>query len=273
MVLRADLHIHTTASDGTWTPQELVQEVQKAGLGLFAVTDHDSVANVAEAGRLAHKAGLKFLPAAEICSTKADLSFHILGYGIDIKNKPLLELMRHNEGLLEQKDVDSIRLLARAGWAVDEAEFANYSYDRRRGGWRALAYLIDKGLCTGVSDFFSRIFTPEYDLGFPTFPSIEEVIKAIHGAGGVALCAHAASGFHGPGLEKVMDLLRVENFDGFECYHSNHNEEATKRLLAHCQKHKLLISGGSDCHGTFVPGRHLGEPYVDTSMINLGSLL
>lgn len=273
MVLRADLHIHTTASDGTWTPQELVQEVQKAGLGLFAVTDHDSVANVAEAGRLAHQAGLKFLPAAEICSTKADLSFHILGYGIDITNKPLLELMRHNEALLEQKDVDSIRLLARAGWAVDEAEFANYSYDRRRGGWRALAYLIDKGLCTGVGDFFSRIFTPEHDLGFPTFPSIEEVIKAIHGAGGVALCAHVASGFHGPGLEKVMDLLRVENFDGFECYHSNHNEEATKRLLAHCQKHKLLISGGSDCHGTFVPGRHLGEPYVDTSMINLGSLL
>lgn len=273
MTVRADLHIHTTASDGTWTPQELVEQVQSCGLGLFAVTDHDSVANVEETAHLAAQAGLQFLPAAEICSTKGELSFHILGYGLDVTHKPLLELLAHNEALLEQKDVDSIHLLARDGWAVDEAEFASYTYDRRRGGWRALAYLIDKGLCTGVSDFFQRIFTPEHDLGFPEFPSIAEVISTIHGAGGVALCAHAASGFHGPGLEKVMDLLRVEKFDGFECYHSNHSEEGTQRLLAHCRKHKLLISGGSDCHGTFVPGRNLGEPYVDTQMLNLGDLI
>ena len=273
MAVRADLHIHTTASDGTWTPAELIIKAKKCGLGLIAVTDHDSVANVAEAGRLAAQENIKFLPGAEICSTKENLSFHILGYGIDIANKVLLELMRHNEALLEQKDVDSIRLLARDGWAVDEAEFARYTYDRRRGGWRALAYLIDKGLCTGVGDFFSRIFTPEHDLGFPTFPAIEEVIAVIHGAGGVALCAHAASGFHGPGLEKVMDMLRTEKLDGFECYHSNHSEEGTQRLLRHCQKHQLLISGGSDCHGSFVPSRHLGEPYVDTKMLNLGDLI
>lgn len=184
MSVRADLHIHTTASDGTWTPAELIAEAQKQQLGLIAVTDHDSVANVAEAMTLAATAGITVLPAAEICSTKEDLSFHILGYGIDIHNKQLLELMQHNEALLEQKDVDSIHLLARDGWPVDEAEFARYTYDRRRGGWRALAYLIDKGLCTGVGDFFKRIFTPEHDLGFPEFPPISEVITAIHAAGG-----------------------------------------------------------------------------------------
>ena len=271
--MRADLHIHTTASDGTWTPKELVQQALQVGLGALAVTDHDSVGNVAETARLAQSAGLKFLPAAEICSTKADLSFHILGYGIDITNKPLLELMQHNEKLLEQKDVDSIRLLERDGWPVSSVEFARYAYDRRRGGWRALAYLIDKGLCSGVNDFFQRIFTPEHDLGFPEFPPISEVVAAIHGAGGVALCAHAASGFHGPGLERVMDLLRVEPLDGVECYHSGHSKEGTERLLCHCHKHDLLISGGSDCHGSFVPGRNLGEPYVDTSMLSLPNLL
>ena len=187
MSVRADLHIHTTASDGTWTPAELIDEAQKQQLGLIAVTDHDSVANVAEAMTLAAAAGITVLPAAEICSTKEDLSFHILGYGIDIHNKQLLELMQHNEALLEQKDVDSIHLLARDGWPVDEADFARYTYDRRRGGWRALAYLIDKGLCTGVGDFFQRIFTPEHDLGFPEFPAISEVITAIHAAGGAAL--------------------------------------------------------------------------------------
>ncbi|WP_293728014.1 PHP domain-containing protein [uncultured Phascolarctobacterium sp.] len=271
--MRVDLHIHTTASDGTWTPQELVEQALRVGLGAIAVTDHDSVANVAEAQRLAAAAGVKLLPAAEICSTKENLSFHILGYGIDIANKHLLELLQHNEALLEQKDVDSIALLQRDGWPVDAAEFARYTYDRRRGGWRALAYLQDKGLCSGVNDFFQRIFTPEHDLGFPTFPAIGQVVDAIKGAGGVAICAHAASGFHGPGLERVMDLLRTEPLDGFECYHSGHTEEGTKRLLRHCVKHGLLISGGSDCHGSFVPGRNLGEPFVDTSMLRLGGLL
>ena len=193
--------------------------------------------------------------------------------GIDINNKHLLELMQHNEDLLAQKDVDSIRLLERDGWAVSSSEFAHYDYDRRRGGWRALAYLVDKGLCSGVNDFFQRIFTPEHDLGFPEFPPISQVVDAIHGAGGVAICAHAASGFHGPGLERVMDLLRVEPLDGFECYHSGHSKEGTERLLRHCRKHNLLISGGSDCHGAFVPGRNLGEPYVDTEMLRLDGLL
>lgn len=271
--MKADLHIHTTASDGTWTPQELVEQALQVGLGIFAVTDHDSVANVAETAALAQAAGLKFLPAAEICSTKEDLSFHILGYGIDINNKHLLELTRHNENLLRQKDVDSIALLKRDGWPVDCEEFAAYAYDRRRGGWAALAYLEDKGLCSGVNDFFQRIFTAEHDLGFPEFPPINQVVDAVHGAGGIAICAHAASGFHGPGLERVMDLLRTEPLDGFECYHSGHSEAGTQRLLRHCQKHNLYITGGSDCHGTFVPGRALGVPYVDTSMLKLGDLL
>ena len=271
--MRVDLHIHTTASDGTWTPAELVEQALAVGLGALAVTEHDSVANVAEAAALAREVGLRFLPAAEICSTKEDLSFHILGYGIDITNKRLLELMEHNENLLDQKDVDSIRLLERDGWPVSSSEFAYYDYDRRRGGWRALAYLVDKGLCSGVNDFFQSIFTPEHDLGFPEFPPISQVVDAIHGAGGVANCAHAASGFHGPGLERVMDLLRVEPLDGFECYHSGHGKEGTERLLRHCRKHNLLISGGSDCHGTFVPGRNLGEPYVDTEMLRLDGLL
>lgn len=271
--MRADLHIHTTASDGTWTPQEVITKALQKNIKVLAITDHDSVQNVHLASQLAKSSGIRFLPAAEICSTKGDLSFHILAYGIDIANKNLLDLLKHNEQLLVQKDLDSIVMLERAGWNVSSKEFADYTYDRRRGGWRALAYLIDKGLCTGVNDFFQRIFTEEYDLGFPEFPSIDEVVKTIHAADGVAICAHAASGFHGPGLVKVMDLLQQENLDGFECYHSSHNKENTAYLVDYCQQNNLLISGGSDCHGTFVPGRNLGEPFIDTDMLRLDGLL
>lgn len=267
--MRVDLHVHTTASDGTWTPVELITEASKQHLGVLAVTDHDSVGNVVECKRLAKAEGIRFIEGTEINSTKAGMNFHVLGYGIDIDNPHLKELMAHNIYLMEQIDIKSIALLEQAGWSVDVEEFKRYTYDRRRGGWASLAYLIDKRLCTGVNDFFKRIFTKEYELGFPCFPSISQVIKTIHEAGGIAICAHAASGFHGPGLEKVLDLLRVEAFDGYECYHSNHSEEDVKRLLLFCQENNLYITGGSDCHGNFVPGRFLGEPRVEVKQIRL----
>ena len=131
----------------------------------------------------------------------------------------------------------------------------------------------DKGLCGDVNDFFSRIFTKEHDLGFPVFPSIKEVVDAIHAAGGVALCAHAASSFHGPGLAATLLELAKEDFDGFECYHSGHSREDTAALLTYCRQHQLLVSGGSDCHGSFVPSRALGRPVIDTSDLNLPGLL
>lgn len=270
---KVDLHIHSTASDGTWTPQELVDAAIGAGLGIIAVTDHDSTANVEETMRIAASCDIKCVPGVEVCSTKDGISFHILGYGIDLQNRPLQELLAHNTNLLEQKDDDSVQMLIRHGWPLDFEEFKNYTYDRRRGGWKSLAYLIDKGLCSGVNDFFKRIFTEENDLGFPEFPSIREVIGAIHGAGGVALCAHAASSFHGPGLAQTLVELIEEPFDGFECYHSGHSGQDTQLLLKHCLTEGMLISGGSDCHGNFVPGRNLGKPDVYEDGIFLPGLI
>ena len=95
-----------------------------------------------------------------------------------------------------------------------------------------------KGSCGDVNDFFSRIFTKEHDSWFPVFPSIKEVVDAIHAAGGVALCAHAASSFHGPGLAATLLELAKEDFDGFECYHSGHS----RKILRHCSLIAVSIS-------------------------------
>ena len=271
--MRADIHIHTTASDGTWGPAELVSKVQTAGIEVFAVSDHDHTGNVAETGRIAKNAGLVFLPAVELNSTKDGHNYHILGYGIDTANAVLQELCSHNRELLEQKDNDSIHMLVKRGWPVSMEEFKEYRYDRRRGGWRALAYLQDKGLCGDVADFFTRIFTAENNLGFPEFPSVGEVVRVVHQAGGLALCAHIASDFHGAGLQECLPRLLDEELDGFECYHSGHKTSDSYLLAHYCQRHGLCISGGSDCHGSFVAARHLGEPLIDTSMLSLPGLL
>lgn len=271
--MRADLHIHTTASDGTWDPIQLITAVQAASIKIFAITDHDHTGNVEATGKLAREAGLSFLPAVELNSTKDEHNYHILGYGIDITNRSLQELCEHNRQLLEAKDDESIRLLESEGWNISMEEFRRYAYDRHRGGWKALAYLQDKKLCGDVKDFFTRIFTPEHNLGFPEFPSVEEVVRIVHGAGGIAVCAHLASDFYGAGVQEYLPRLLNEDLDGFECYHSGHSESDSRLLARFCRRHNLCISGGSDCHGTFVAGRPLGTPHIDASMLRLPGLL
>ena len=271
--MKADLHIHTTASDGTWDPRQLIGELGRAGIGVFAVTDHDSTANVAEAIELARGAGLKCIPGVELNSTKDGHNYHILGYGMDLESPALRELCRHNIGLLEQKDDDSIRVLIEKGENLSMEEFHRYEYDRHRGGWKALAYLIDKGICRDVNEFFQRIFTAENHLGFPEFPSVAEVVDVIHRAGGLAICAHVASDFHGAGLEECMPRMREEDLDGFECFHCNHSPENSLKLEEYCRRQGLCITGGSDCHGSFVPSRHLGVPAVEAERLRLPGLL
>ncbi len=266
---RVDLHLHTIASDGSWTAKELVEAAQGAGLGIMSVTDHDSIASVAEAAALAREAGIEFHNGTEICSTYEGHCFHILGYDFSLENKVLQEHLAHNTRLLEKTDEDSIIFLAQKGWPVSLDEYGAYAYDPKRGGFKSLMYLIDKGLCRDIKDFFARIFIKENNLDFPVFPSIEEAIASIHSAGGKAFLAHAASQFHGPGLDKTLAALGDKPFDGFECYHTGHNEEDTATLVRYCHERGLLISGGSDCHGRLVDGRIIGKPEIYANDIKL----
>jgi len=198
--------------------------------------------------------------------------FHILGYGINPHNTALLTLLANNERLLLERDEESIELLRSQGWPVSLPEYHAYVFNRGDGGFKALNYLIAKGLCKDVKDFFIRIFTADKGLGFPVFPEVETVIQTIHAAGGLAFLAHSASAFHGPGLATVLKRLQGKNFDGFECYHTSHNLEDTAALVRYCHENHKLISGGSDCHGNFT-SRVMGIPKIYLEDINLGGLI
>lgn len=269
---RADLHIHTTASDGTWTPAQLIAAIKQAGIGLFAVTDHDTVAAVAASAHLAAAAGVPFIPGVEVSATWRGRSFHILGYGVSGGSGSLARLLRHNAALLEEADDDSVRKLIAQGLPVDYAEYRAYRHDPRRGGWKSLSFLCDKGLCQDVGDFFARLFTPARGIVFPDFPRPAAVIAAIRDAGGVAVLAHPASEFHGSALAETLDLFRGESIDGIECFHPGHSAADTAQAARYCQAHRLLITGGSDCHGAFVAGRRLGVPAIRLAQLRLGAL-
>jgi predicted metal-dependent phosphoesterase TrpH len=269
--MRADLHIHTTASDGCWPPERVVAEVQERGIGLFAVADHDSVASVRPAETLALQAGLAFLCGVEISAVLDGRLFHVLAYGFDPDDPALASLLGENQARLLQTNEDVIHRLRAAGYQIDLDDYATYTYDRTRGGWRVLNFLIDRGLCTDVRDYFNTL-TAGLSLPLPPFPHPAEVISAIHQAGGVPILAHPGASLRHAGLTEgslrpFLDL----GIGGLECYTHYHDEATTRFCLDWCDRHDLLITGGSDCHGGFV-GRELGVPVVDTDDLRLGDL-
>ncbi len=273
--MRTDLHIHTTASDGCWTPERVLAEVQARGIGLFAITDHDSMDNVLPAERLAREAGLSFLRGVEI-NTLLEVDgeehlFHVLAYGFDIDHPALALLLRENRVKLDWINDDVFHRLVAAGHKIDRDDYAAYEYDRGRGGWKVLNFLIDRGFCTDLDDYFRNLLAG-LPTEWPAFPHSAEAIAVILEAGGVPILAHPGASMRRVGITvEMLDLFRDFDIGGLECYTHYHDEATTRFCLDWCDRHGLLVTGGSDCHGGFV-GRELGVPAVDTTDLRLGEL-
>lgn len=269
--MRADLHIHTTASDGCWTPEQVVVKARGRGIDLLAITDHDSIANVPLAGTLAREAGLAFLHGVEISTLVDGQIFHVLAYGFDLDHPAFVLLLRENRAKLDQASDDIAHRLAATGYEIDLQDYTTYEYDRTRGGWKALNFLIDRGFCTGPRDFFSNLVSP-FPVEWPSFPHPAKAIAAIREASGVPILAHpGASLDHTAVTEEALSLFLDYGIAGLECYSCYHNEATTRFCLDWCARHDLLVTGGSDCHGGLV-GRELGVPAVDVADLRLGEL-
>ncbi|MBN1262490.1 MAG: PHP domain-containing protein [Anaerolineae bacterium] len=270
--MRADLHIHTTASDGRWTAKQLVEGVLAEGIALFAVTDHDSVGNIAPVMALLDGAGLAFLPGVEVSTLQAGNVFHILGYGIDPTHGPLLALLNEHETKLREVDDEDMRDLIALGFPIDWEDYVAYTYDRTRGGFKSLNYLIDLGLCDGPKDFFARIRELLHHR-WPDFAPPGAASAMIRQAGGVPILAHPGASFMklggvtGDNLHSAL----AWGIAGVECYSQYHDPETTAFCVDWCTRHDLLITGGSDYHGGLV-NRQLGKPFVDTDQLRLGEL-
>lgn len=268
--MRVDLHIHSTASDGCWPPEELVARVRQAGIDLFAVADHDAIGSVLHAERLARGSGLGFIRAVEVSTTLDGHLFHLLAYGIDLENRALLDILDDNWHKLTCVDDQSIAALIEAGYEITWEEYRAYENDPTRGGWKALNFMIDQGICRDVNDFYERLFVGDMALEYPSFIPPDEAARIIHGAGGTVICAHPghSTGDGNPGLLEELVGCGVE---GLECYSPYHDEAAIRYYLDFCRRRDLLVTAGSDCHGGFVH-RPLGTPEAYVRDLRLGRL-
>lgn len=271
MDLRADLHLHTTASDGRWTPEQLITEVQGAGIDLFAITDHDSLGALARASEAVRGSGLRFLPGVELSSRLNGQLYHLLAYGFDLADQDLNAFAEANEDRLDGVNDAAVRLLVDAGYPISLDDYATFTWDRTRGGWKALNFLIDRGICRDVHSYFDKLFVDELAYPEADFPAPEVVINVVRQAGGMVVLAHPGVNFYN-GLDiKRLDELVEMGLLGLECYSFHHDARMTHLFLDYCRSRDLLITGGSDCHGGFA-GRALGIPPVYTGDLRLGML-
>ena len=271
MKSRADLHLHTTASDGCWTPEQLVEEVRQAGIEIFAITDHDSLGSLSVTADLVRGSGLSFLPGVELSACTGGQLYHLLAYGIDPDNPALSALVQANNALLRGTSDDAVTMLVEAGFTISLDDYASYVWDRQRGGWKALNFLIDRGFCRDVRSYFDELFVGELAHPQADFPPPEQVIEAARHAGGAVVLAHPGTRFYnGLGHERLDGLVDM-GLSGVECYSMQHDAATTSRFLEYCRSRSLLITGGSDCHGGLVQ-RSLGSPLVYAHDLRLGPL-
>lgn len=249
--MEADLHSHTTASDGTQSPRANVQMALDAGLGAIAITDHDTISGVAEALAAGSELGIVVVPGVEISTVANGQDIHILGYYMNIEDERFLQRLA---SLRETRDTRNEMIIARLqelGIEITMEEVLKEVANVKRKGDTVgrphiAAVLLNKGYVSTITEAFDR-YLATGAAAYANPPRIEPAtaITWIHEAGGRAVLAH-------PGIyhdDALVEAISSQGLDGIEVYHADHSpeDEARYRLLA--QRKGLLMTAGSDFHG------------------------
>jgi hypothetical protein len=265
-----DLHAHTTASDGSFSPTELVHEALALGLVALAVTDHDTIGGLSEAQSVAAEAGLDLVCGVELSVEDDAGRFHLLGLLFDPDHPKLTSTLASIRGSRAKRNEQMAVRMAELGLPVTMDDVRAQAGDKGEVIARPhfAKALLKAGMVNSVQDAFDRYLATGKPLYMPKeVLTPHDAIALIHEAGGLAIMAH-------PGLvplsdsafaERLAQLVADSGMDGIEAYYSQHTPAQTERFLSLAQRFNLAISGGSDFHGTAKPHVPLGIVYQKRS--------
>lgn len=244
--MSVDLHVHSTASDGTLSPEEIVAEALKLGLTAVAIADHDTFGGVAAGASAAAGTGLTFIPAVEISVEQANHELHLLGYFADPRYAPLeegLERVRAERLLRGQRTVEKLRELG-IDLAYEDVE--RVADGAAMGRPHVATALVNRGVVRTPAEAFERFLRrgrPAYVNRYRLPPA--EAIRLVREAGGLPVIAH-------PKLmhrDALIAQLVQQGVGGLEAYHVQHNAYDVKRYLELARELDLVVTGGTDSHG------------------------
>lgn len=260
-----DFHTHSTCSDGTLTPTELVEHAKKSGLSAFALTDHDSVDGIKEAQKRAEEIGMEFIPGIEF-SAAENTETHIIGLFIDPENETLLKTIEKLKGSRKRRMEEICCKLRGLGFDITHDEALNLAGGNFVGRAHIAKLMMEKGYCKTVKECFDKYI----GLGKPAYAeknelSAVEAVKAIRAAGGLAYLAHLnQTGYDIEQLEKLLIQLKGARLNGIEGYYPEYTPEQIAEYRALAERLSLSLSGGSDFHGTMKPHISIGEGKGDS---------
>ncbi len=250
-----DLHLHTTASDGSDAPDELVDKAIASGLNTISITDHDTLEGIKEVIKLPPD-GIKIVTGVELsCSVEGNGGFncHILGYGFDLDNKAMLDVLRlGREKRLLKLEKRLVYLKEKHGIEFSDDEIASLRSKNSVAKPHIARLIIKKGLAVSVADAIEKY------LKGASFPDdrfdASLAIDAIRMAGGRSVYAHPLGGerekrLTRDELKRRVAVLKSLGLCGLECYYSRYNRDDIKFLISVAKENNMLISGGSDYHG------------------------
>jgi 3',5'-nucleoside bisphosphate phosphatase len=258
---RADLHCHSTSSDGTCTPQQLIDLAIKSGLQGLSITDHDTTQAYTIALDYAEKVQFDLLPGIEFSASHEGDSVHVLGYAFSPFHPKILELCAQHHHRRELRNQEILARLTSLGFPLTLQDVSEASATKLEtiGRPHIANALVKRGYASSIKDAF-KLYLAEgkaaYAKGDPI--SVEETLETLHAAKGLAIIAHP----HLIENFKLKKLLIEMNFDGLEGYYGTFSLEENERWIKIAQKKNWLITGGSDYHGDIKPNVTLGSSWV-----------
>lgn len=261
-----DLHIHSTASDGSLSPSEIRRTAIQIGLKAISITDHDTLAGVVALRSEHIPPELEFVPGIEISASPPpgypiNGSVHILGYGIDPEDPTLNRLLVDLKQAREDRNPKIIAKLKELGMELSIADLADIVGDAIAGRPHIAQLMVKKNFVESVNDAFDRFLgknKPAYVHKYRI--PMDVAISTIQNAGGIAVLAH-------PYLNGITDTAEFESFlltlkamglRGIEAIYPAHSSAATSEYCRLARKYNLLVTGGTDFHGAASPGIRMG---------------
>ena len=263
---KADLHIHTTASDGNSTPTEIVKLASEQKLDVISITDHDSIAGLEEAMDAAEKLGIEVSPGTEITALYEEREAHLLAYGFDTDNTDFNKLMMGHRKARVERGKWILDKLSREGLDLDMDEVRAEANGSNIGRPHIAAVLISKGYVASFKEAFIRYLSNQQLGIIPSdYFSLEDVIETVKAAGGATVIAHPGQMYSEDELEELVKA----GIDGIEVVHPSHNYELQKKMEAFADRHNLLSTGGSDFHGQSQEyQKYFGVITISTEKVN-----
>ncbi len=259
--LYIDLHVHSNASDGTYTPNELVKYADEKGLYAFALTDHDTVNGIEEALETAKDYDVKVIPGIELSADFKGSDLHILGLNVDHKSEGFLEMVEHCKRMRDERNLKMIAKMNEQGFPITKQILdERYGVDAVITRAHFARYLLEEGFVNEKNKAFSKYLGK----GRPCYVSRQLItpkmaIELILKSGGHPILAHPLLyGFNANRLKGIISYLKELGLEGIEALYSLNRVDDDQRLLKYAKNFGLYVTGGSDFHGSNKPDIDLG---------------